>query len=232
MQGFPVLSRFERLTYCRYVEEFMNIGLPVVSVGSGEAILEEWMTNFRPATTLHCVDPEPESYAIGKPRIIPEAESVAKLIEKLPDLVDNCAVVIIRPSPTVPRARMIGYDVESVVLLRPRVILVLYCADGGDGSDELHKFLEENGCPSISLFPRRETNIVLPRYYSRSIKFTLRVAPPTMIQVSTCSLLIREDAGIVFPVDMPEDEQNPEALNDEHVQELLSHSIFGGCPMQ
>jgi len=227
MNNFPVLERFSKLDYRQHVLTFASFGLPIVDLGSGDARLSHWLLQQRPDASIYCVDPDAGCYAKeGSPVLIqPHAANAAELVEKHPELVGNCAMAIIRPQP--PRPGFQCYDLDGWQLLRPKVVLVLYCADGGDGSPELHSWLHRNGCPSFSLARDEVDFDGLPNYYSRTVKFTAQCEAPVMIRVSTCSLLIQADVdGLAFPDDLPEDEQNPNAPSDAQVVELLNQSLF------
>lgn len=224
-----MLKRFEGLDYRRHLLTLASFNLPIVDVGSGDARTSHWLQQQLPgATKIYCVDPAPESYVGLEGRqvmIQPVAATTQEFVESHPELVGNCAMMLIRPQP--PRPNFVCYDMDAWRLLKPKVVLVLYCADGGDGSPELHSWLHHNGCPSFSLSEAEIDVGALPNYYSRSVKFTAACDPPSMVRVATCSLLIQADVdGLVFPPDMPEDEQNPDAPSDAEVENLIQQSLL------
>jgi hypothetical protein len=229
---FPVLTRFEGLDYRRHLLTLASFNLPIVDVGSGDARTSHWLqqqqSNEVSPATIYCVDPAPESYVGLEGRqvmIKPVAATTQEIVETHPELIGECAMMLIRPQP--PSPGRVCYDMDAWRLLKPKVVLVLYCADGGDGSPELHSWLNMNGCPSFSLSDAAVDVGALPNYYSRSVKFTAEYPPPSMVRVSTCSLLIQADVdGLVFPPDMPEDEQNPGAPSDAEVENLLQQSLM------
>lgn len=173
-----------------------------------------------------CVDPNPKNYddEIATVKIQPLFSSTQELCEKFPEMKGNCSVMLIRPQ-TSGSTDLTNYDIEAIHLLEPLVILVLYGADGSDGSCALHDFLSLHGCPSFSKSDTSDSTFAgFPRYWSRTIRFTEICQPPTMVRVSTCALLIRDDSGLTFPDNIIEGEQNPNAPGDADVARLLKES--------
>jgi hypothetical protein len=232
MEGPPVLSRFEALDYKDYLLAFLSLvaaDLPIIDVGSGNAAVAYYLLQHRPDAIIYCVDPMPTSYPKEKETkqvmIEPHAATVDDLLLIHPELVGNCAIMLIRPQP--PKPGFVCYDVPAWKALKPKVGLVMYQADGGDGSPQLHSVLHQFGCPSYNLDREYECPDDFPTYYSWSIRFTSRSPPPIMVAVPTCSLLINADVdGLKFPADIDEGEQNPDAPNDEEIESLLFKSTM------
>jgi hypothetical protein len=125
-----------------------RLGCPIVSVGSGSGEAESEMSKY---AEIICIDPDPGSYC-NKVVLQPDyatVEDMLRVMETrgletrgLEPRERTYALLLIRPQPNC------TYDITALKLLPLRHICILYRADGGDGSDQLHTFLSRYGLPS------------------------------------------------------------------------------------
>lgn len=115
-----------------YVDDCLPISPYIVSVGSGNGVYEWIMCVHTPAIKekLILVDPAPESFEPYHPsgcNMKPHFATVHDLVKKRPEVVDNCVMLLIWPDP------FLLYDIEAVLVLKPKSIILLYeKADGWD----------------------------------------------------------------------------------------------------
>lgn len=177
---------------------------PVVSIDSGNAMFESAIVRAGIVDNIICVDPNPADYVKGEVFIKPNHATAHELVKKNDDIVGNCVMLLVRPTPT-------GvYDIEAIQLLRPRAIFIMYCHDGADGSVPLHQFMSVCGLPNQftaglckDTHPNYLTNMNLPGYSSNSIHFTNLVADATDVQMPTCALMTRGAKLISVCLNLP-----------------------------
>lgn len=225
----PVYSGLEKIDVSKPLTWLAKLGLPVVEVGCGDGAYIHWMNTYY-GTHVIGVDPRPGSYG-GLPVIRqPEFEIVADLVFKRPELIGECALLIIRPYPDGYHAKnRLPYDIEAVNLLKPKVMIFIYHSDGADGSSKLHDFLHVNGCPSKRYVEPFNDNIKVltpeqREYNVWSTKYTDVVGFPSEIAIPTCSVLVRKN-GIEMEDNWPPFEQNPKAPNQETARRLFLRSL-------
>jgi hypothetical protein len=141
-ESLGVLS-FGRDLVRKYVQ-LIPVGTTMVSIGSGNGILENWLCRQFPQLEVICVDPLEEKYfelpmdlkSLGLDADYSTAKSLA---EARPDIVGNCCVLLNWPT------NNNDYDCESIDVLRPKFVLSIVEYSGGSGSDKLLKLLSKSG---------------------------------------------------------------------------------------
>lgn len=108
-----------------YMDDCKNVASFFVSVGSGNGMYEYEMTkndeDMRKKLIL--VDPNPESfmpYPSSNKYIKPHFPLVKDLIKQKPEVVGDCVLILIWPF------YQGSYDFESILILEPRSIIILY----------------------------------------------------------------------------------------------------------
>jgi hypothetical protein len=130
-----VVDCFQKSLQLYHTPEQIKQGnhLPVISVGAGCAALEKYV-EWKLGITITCVDPDPESYAEGRPIFIkPLYPTVQNLIYRTSAYTNNCILFICNALGT-------GYDYDAVKLLKPKVVIAIYdpisCISGSDCFNE------------------------------------------------------------------------------------------------
>jgi len=130
--------------------------LPIVSVGCGPGTAEWKLQNQFGVTgrTWFLVDPHPESFEKYPTDGSPEyqranVDRVKTLLNTHSELVDNCVLFLPWPSPNDDSG---CYDVEAVMLLRPKAIVIVYESVGYAGSSDMHAWLKTLGESEMELF--------------------------------------------------------------------------------
>lgn len=138
--------------------------VPVVSVGSGNGLVERDLENavvcantgLRP--TVYCVDPDPESY-LGPPVFKqPDAASTTALLGQHPELVGNCILFLNWPEPN-----GCTWDMEAVVALQPQAIIAVIerfgNSYGAAGGELLHRFLYDSEDQTYAMVMETKTDL-------------------------------------------------------------------------
>ena len=133
---------FKELTYV-FTNFFDN--KEIISIGSGGGHFEYYFNeNIRKMNNKYCnmfmtcVDPDPKSYC-KEIKLFPLYENIQELIKLRSDkIIENCQIVIIWPS-----SKYTTYDIEAILTLKPKKIMILYEENGISGGEKLHKFINE-----------------------------------------------------------------------------------------
>jgi hypothetical protein len=128
---------FGTRTVMTNIGQFLNAypGINLISIGSGNGLLEDHIkTEF--GTNTICIDPNPESYS--PPPIVtkPDFPSVTALIERSPELVGNCLILLNWCNPNESR-----YDFDAIQSLRPIAFISIF-----------ESYMEESGAAGGQLF--------------------------------------------------------------------------------
>lgn len=143
--------------------------LPIISVGSGDGSVE-YKLDQELKTDIICVDnssgmfEDPIKYEFIK---TPKYKTVEDLIDKESELVEKNILFINWPYPNIST-----YDLDSIYLLKPKFIIIVYDCTGGAGSLYLHKwfsFLEQD-IPFYE-FHISETKIEFDEKYDKKISY-------------------------------------------------------------
>lgn len=219
--SFPSFDHYSKLDCSAYLKAAANLGFPLVEVGSGDARAMKWLMTVNPKVEAYCVDPNPKSYTNNEPSIEPCAATVDDLIEKNPDLVQNCVLVLIRPTPS------LRYDIDAIRLLRPRGIFAMISIDGSDGSDRMQYFANDQGCPTFGGAQKDNWDNYadeIPRYKSVWTRFATEIPSNIKVKVPTCVLFVRPNMNLP---ELQSGEQNKEwEGGDERISKLVWESTF------
>jgi hypothetical protein len=112
---------------------------PCVSIGSGRGSIERRLEDGR--DIIICVDPNPTSYQrVSRtfPDKPPKYKDVHELKAAEPNLIGQCNILLNWPNPD----KEGRFDLESILLLHPRRVLLVIDTTGGSGSDELLCWLQ------------------------------------------------------------------------------------------
>lgn len=117
--------------------DFLNLHstLPVISVGSGNAILEDICSKLY-KIKIFCVDPDPTSYKGEKIFLQPDYPYVDNLICEHENFIGNCVLIINWATPE------LNYDFEAIEKLQPIAFWVLYDENGNAGGEKFHNFIK------------------------------------------------------------------------------------------
>lgn len=114
-------------------------GFDFISIGSGYGVLEKWIMNNLNINII-CIDPNPDSFPEAKPINIdedskkPNYDYVKTLVNINNSIIDNSILMINWPwCPS----KNDGYDVDSIILLRPKAFVIFYETIGGSGGVRL-----------------------------------------------------------------------------------------------
>jgi hypothetical protein len=200
---FPELQKREEMRYVHwmYVVEFARIcrknNIPIVEVGSGNAKIARWMMDYGHVhpNNMICVDPNPLSYNKDKEVLVsPKYPTIKELLVERQNIIGNCGLLIIRPSPDLVNS---CYVLESLEKLSPRIALIIYRADGGDGSTDLHNYFNSIGAPNSNIYdPAPMSKIIKPRenkirkdYKTISCIYSKEVSDPSLLSVTSALML-------------------------------------------
>lgn len=112
--------------------------IPIVSVGSGGGYLETALKNLHNDLNFVLVDPTPDSFETKEDLgCTPNFKTVGDLIAQIPEIVNECCVLLPWCFPNDST-----YDLEAVVALNPKHIVVLYECIGGACGYQFHTWLQ------------------------------------------------------------------------------------------
>tara|TARA_R110002072_G_scaffold45565_1_gene126637 strand:+ start:44716 stop:45474 length:759 start_codon:yes stop_codon:yes gene_type:complete len=244
MANFPAIDGYEHLN--KQLQEYVDAlaktscfaNLPLISVGSGSALIENYLVKHTDVKEVICVDPDPGSYGEDPVLIKPKYARVDELIDAEPDLIGNCVLMIIKCNP------MMKYDIEAINKLRPRMMFLMYRSDGADGGHAFHYFLESNVfgdiphknqyCKSMGQDPQEdEYRNEIPfdlLYHANEIHHSHLIREGTDARIPTCAILYRGEKLINYHVDLKEQlvtgEINPDAPTLEELDKAIIHSCL------
>jgi hypothetical protein len=126
--------------------DFLNLHptLPVISVGSGNAILEDICSKLY-KIKIFCVDPDPTSYKGKEIFLQPDYPYVDNLICEHESFIGNCVLIINWATPA------LDYDYEAIEKLQPMAFWVLYDESGGAGGKKFHDFIKSTSYYNIEI---------------------------------------------------------------------------------
>lgn len=219
----------------QYIVEFARVcrksGIPIVEVGSGKAEIARWLMDrghVHPDNMI-CVDPDPTSYSKDKQvHVSPKYKTVKHLLSEQPQLVGNCGLLVIRPSAIDANC----YVIDALERLSPNIALLMYRADGGDGTCYLHNYLCDVGAPNSNTYDivpasrmmARRDNKIRKDYKTVSFTYTKQVDDPSLLYVSSCVILTIIE---IHEKCLPTGELNPDALSIEECKKLMFKSQLG-----
>lgn len=111
----------------------------VVSVGSGCGVVESLLRQFWPPTS-YLVEPADQLKGRawdGKFVLRPDFPLLKDLIQAHPEVVGNCGLLIMYPSP------WDSYDAEAIRTLKPKIIVMSWEIGGTSGSEEFLEWARE-----------------------------------------------------------------------------------------
>ena len=209
----------------KYRKYFLSVarenGLALFSIGSGSARIESQCE--KEGHRVICVDPEPDSYLGPSESVMirPLYAAASEVATDRPDVVGNCAVMLVRTDPGDP------YDCKALEILRPKIAFVIFCVDGTDGSMQFHAMLHKAGLPSqFKWMNGGDANQYEPEnlQYGGSIAYYAReTPPPRCFGGPAIALLWSDDFRIVAK--LPSGDQNPRPLTDAQITALASRSL-------
>jgi len=224
-----------------YVVEFARIcrknNMPIVEVGSGNGKIAHWLMNYghiHPDNMI-CVDPNPSVYTKDKKVLVaPKYSNVKELLAEREEkeeqsIVGNCGLLIIRPETDYVNP---CYVIEALEKLSPKIALIIYRADGGDGSLDLHNYFEGIGVPNSNTYdPAPSPRIIKPKsnkirkdYQPISCTYTKEVKQGSLLSVPTCLMLTTIE---IHKNCLPVGELNPNAPSLKHCKSLVLKSALG-----
>ena len=137
-----------KISFKELTEVFVNFfdNKEIFSIGSGSGHFEYYFNEYISKITddkfckmsMTCVDPDPESYSKGEIKLYPLYKNIQELLKSRSEIVENCQIVIIWPSPT-----DTTYDIEAILYLKPKKIMILYEENGSSGGEDLHEFIND-----------------------------------------------------------------------------------------
>ena len=122
---------------------FIPSNIPLVEVGSGNGFVARCLSETRKDKII-CVDPlikhcDPATCG----GLQPDFATVKDLIKTSSHLIGKCALLLNWPYPNEST-----YDIESVQILQPRFLLVVYEPSGVSGGEEFFKMDDRTGYQS------------------------------------------------------------------------------------
>jgi len=237
---FPELEDREETRHANwmYVVEFARIcrenNIPIVEVGSGNGKVARWMMDHGHVhpDNMICVDPNPAIYTKDKQVLVtPKYPTIKELLieEGGGDIVGNCGLLIIRPSTD---DRNPCYVLEALEKLSPRIALIIYRSDGGDGSTHLHNYLDTIGAPNsnsydpvpMSKIMKPRTNKIRRDFKTISFTYSKEVSDCSLLSVSSCLILTTFEMSKSC---LPVGELNPNPLSLKECKSLMLKSQLG-----
>lgn len=120
---------------------FFDNNEQIFSIGSGGGHLEHSFNNYvSRINKIMCmigIDPNPKSYS-KEVKLAPLYENIQQLISLKPEVIENCQIAIIWSSPG-----NSNYDIDAILTLKPKKIIILYEETGAAGGEKLHKFINK-----------------------------------------------------------------------------------------
>jgi hypothetical protein len=216
-----------------YILEFVKIckkyGVPIVEVGSGDGRIAHWLmkNKYLKDEDLIGIDPDPMSFSKDKKLYFdPKYKYCKDLVVDNPKIVGQCGLLLIRPNPT------LEYDIESLQLLKPLTVMIIYRSDGADGCIEFHRYLKELNSPSsIDCDPMPDIQLVSKfterkelrfDYISVFAKYTKEIEIIEKLSIRTCLLLIPPDYKEYMY--LPQGELNNDAPSVDKCKQLIAES--------
>lgn len=123
-------------TLIHNINTFMDPEFPIYSFGSGDGRIEKYYNDVFNTKQIICVDPEPGKFNESTVVLKPEYSTVEELIEAKPELVGEAQALLIWVTPS------LNYDMDVILKLKPKKLLVLYDGTGSAGSIKFHEYLE------------------------------------------------------------------------------------------
>lgn len=125
-----------------------KIDYPIISVGSGNGVVEGILKTRYTDKTFFCVDPDPQSFQNYPPQntsvpfLKPDFATTNGLLEAHPDLPGKNILCVFWPPPD---HNSDGFDYLSLKSLNPSVFITTYGPCGASGSDGFIKCLDDDG---------------------------------------------------------------------------------------
>ncbi len=119
--------------------------IPIVSVGSGNGVLEYSLKNDYGIYNWFLVDPEPESFQLY-PSNKPDFITVDDLVANREDVIGNCVLFLGWPDCVKSTKEYYTedsyYDIDAVIMLKPISIIMIYETLGASGGSDMHHWLK------------------------------------------------------------------------------------------
>lgn len=132
--SIEVVERYVRRCYYEY-------RVPIISVGSGNGAVEQYIERVNPEIPIICVDPKPYSYLKYVYRN-PDYAYTTELVNSNPYFVGNCILFLNWCNPNDS-----DYDMRAVEMLKPlAIICIIETWNGGNGAAggrEFHQFIRD-----------------------------------------------------------------------------------------
>ena len=228
-------TRYQEIPYRTIASYFGRLPaeLPIVSVGCGPGTTE-WKLKHKYGLGDRrwiLVDPAPESFQKYPPgghySLRVDADLVKNLIQKEPNLVGNCVLFLPWPSPNDDAG---NYDMEAVILLHPKAIILVFETVGSAGSHAMHTWLstfgesEQHLLRSKSEMEEVAKNVVLPPSSWRYI--------PRMRHTNYCTSSVGRLSPRVLLLQLEYEAAVVVEHGEENVEENLQHKgARVGCVM-
>lgn len=206
----------------------------VFDVGSGVGIFIKFVIDagYINANSIVGIDPAPHSYNIQRMIIPPRYKTVNQFLSRPNNqnsAVGKSILCLIRPPPYGTNDNLVGYDIDAIRQLKPLVIFILYCADGGDGSYGLHHFLKKAGMPNGSQYgpglpPFDMTPFADMNYVGKYITWSEILENGANGRISTCAILVQPQL-VDFIADLPTGEVNPNPPSVTDVKKAIAASF-------
>jgi hypothetical protein len=115
-----------------------NYNNPIISVGSGNGVVEKFIKDNNPNIKIICIDPNPNQFIPVKNNefIKPEFDTIENLLKEQPSIIENCILFLNWPSPNDST-----YDIEAVRSLQPSDIITIVDKSGTAGGEEFLEWL-------------------------------------------------------------------------------------------
>jgi len=146
-QTLPVNKGIKQLGLHRVLTQMDKViakhpGLPLISVGSGDGLLESQILERNPFLQMYLIDPDPTSYYIyeKQPHPIvrqPDFRSTKQYVQKIrkQGKEENSILLLNWATPD------LAYDMEAIRLLKPKVVVVIHDQAESAGSTNFHQNL-------------------------------------------------------------------------------------------
>jgi hypothetical protein len=169
--------------------------LPVVSVGSGNGYLESLL----PDKEWVLVDPAPLAFYTARDGTVhsklymkPSYRFTRDLINARPEIAgggDRCLLLLNWPN----HGQTHAYDLEAILLLKPRAVFIVHEISGSAGSKQLNDFVK-NLPTSLAYEAKHSHEIIEPGHSIKCAHTALRITwlqrHDNLIQMKNCPLTI------------------------------------------